>query len=452
MAYKLPGTTIEEINTSVAPSSGSTQRTPVFIGLASSYIYVEYEAVIRSSTGLTDSLAHTTDTIYSVTAVGSQRGLKNYIAGTHYNLVADQIIWTSTGIVTAGATYYVSYNYNRPVADYKYKEFSSYGLLTADLGACIPANPLVMIGQLALQLYGLPKIGVVQIASDSEINYINALELIKERDIQTVGILKSTPGITVAGTTHVVERSLPDNGKFRMFFTGAPAGTALGSVSDPASICGMAYSVQQERTVFVNAPRALYYYIDPVTKAQLSTTVDGAFIGAAAGAYHDSFLDPTTTLINKTIPGIYLIADDFDGYYTDTQLKKAGAASCYVLTNSNTLALTLDDLTTDNASAERNNINIISAKDYIARDIIAQMNRNFRGALIKDRTLFKNVVYTYLNRAMQQYRGQGYIESIGTITVDLPADAKNTVLFYYSLGAVYSAKTFTGTYSIITNG
>ena len=75
-----------------------------------------------------------------------------------------------------------------------------------------------------------------------------------------------------------------------MFFTGAPAGTALGSVSDPASICGMAYSVQQERTVFVNAPRALYYYIDPVTKAQLSTTVDGAFIGAAAGAYHDSFL------------------------------------------------------------------------------------------------------------------------------------------------------------------
>lgn len=452
MAYRLPGTRIEEVVRSLTPSVGLTQRIPCFIGTASATIKVAYEQVIRTSTGATplaDSLVYSSSGIAAVTFVGSQRGLKDYVEGTHYTLSGNKILWTSSGVVLNGATYYVSYTYNRALTDYGvYKEFISYEDLIDDLGDDIPANTLVMIGKLALKYYGLPKIGVVQVVADTDSEYINCLDAIKYRDIQTVGILNSSSAVRTAGISHVVERSLPDNKRFRMYYTGAPVGTPLGSVDDFNSICGMSYAIQQERVVFMNVPRALYYYTDPVTYEEKSTVVDGAFIGAAVGAYRDSFLDPTTTLMNKNVPGIYLFPEDFDTYYSDRRLAEAGGASCFLMQHRAGLLKVIDDLTTDNAAVERNNINIITAKDFIAKDLITQIDRAFKGSLIKNRDQFKSTVFGYISSLMSSYLANGYIENIVSIVVELPESHRDTVEFYYSYNAIYTAKYFDGKFSI----
>ena len=162
LGYRLPGTKIEEITSPSSVNPSSPQRTPCFIGTASANITVTNEEVTRGS-GLTDSLAYTSSGIYEIIRCGSQKGLGNFVEDTHFTIVANQIQWTSTGVMDAGAKYYVTYKYVRPSTDYIYKEFYSYEDVLADLGDNIPANPLVMISNLAFRYYNLPKIATVQV-------------------------------------------------------------------------------------------------------------------------------------------------------------------------------------------------------------------------------------------------------------------------------------------------
>ena len=307
LGYTLPGTTIEEIQNPASVNPTTTQRTPCFIGVASSYVKVTFEAVVRSSTGLVDDLEYTSEGIYEVIECGSQRGLSDYVEGTDFNVTNDQIVWTSSGIVTVGATYFVTYRYNRPSSDYIYKEFTSYEDVTTDLGDDIPDHPLVMISKLALRYYSLPKIAIVQVPStETSTDYANAIDATKYRDVQTVCALTTNTTVQAYLINHVLERSLKDNGRYRVTYMGMPVGTPIGSDSDPTSIKGKAVSILQERVSLVNATRALYYYNDLTTGEEASTVVDGAFIAATVAAFRDSFIGPTTTLLNKILSGIEL--------------------------------------------------------------------------------------------------------------------------------------------------
>ena len=460
LGYKLPGTTIEEVTQPKSVNVSSTQRTPCFIGIASAYKKVTYEAVVRSSTG-TDSLVYSSAGIYQITQTGKQRGLKDIIAGTHYNLVADEIVWTSAGLayVTAGATYYVNYLYNRPydaiylnnptLNDYCYKEFTNFEDVYNDLGDNIPDNPLVMICNLALKTFNVPKVAVVQVYNTTSSAYQDALELIKYRDVQTVCCLTTSSAVRTLLVNHVTERSLPDNMRMRMGWTGVDIGTEIGSESDPNSIRGIAAGIKNELVVVPNATRAKYYYNDPTTREELYTTVDGAFIAATLAAYRDSFSYPSTTLLNKTVPGLELYTEDYDDYYSEYQLTQAGASSVFLVqpTVGGSMKV-IDDLTTDNLTVERNNINIITAKHYIAKDIAIQIDRTFKGRLILDRGVYSNTVSGYLAIMFSIYKQAGIIESIGTLKVTLPPERRDTVQIFYSYYAVYTHKYTEGTYSI----
>lgn len=450
LGYRLPGTIIEEVTVPKSVNISSSQRKPCFIGKASAYKKVTHESVVRGNTGLSDRLAYTSAGIYEIIEVGSQRGLNNFIEGTHFNLSNDEIVWTSTGWLVAGATYFVTYQYVRPDEDYKYKEFYNYEDVVDDLGDDIPDNPLVMISKLALKYYNVPAIGIVQVPSaGTTSDYGNALDLIKYRDVQTVCCLTTSAAVRALLISHVQERSLPDNGRYRIGWTGAAAGTVIGDESDPTSLRGMAVAIRKERIVFPQATRAQYSYNDPTTKQELTTTVDGSFIAAAIAAYRDSYAHPTTTLLNKTIPGLTLFADDYDDYYSEYMLTLAGSSSLLLVTPSAAGGMTvIDDLTTDNSTVERNNINIITAKDYVAKDVAIQMDRTFKGSLIKSRPGYQQVVSNYLKILFQTYLTNNVIESIGTLRVSLPPERRDTVSIFYSYYAVYTHKYTEGQYAL----
>ena len=356
--------------------------------------------------------------------------------------------------IAVGATYFVSYNYKRAVADYlSYKEFSSYTALAADLGDEIPSNDLVMLGKIALQTFGLPKIAIVQVPLDihgaaEDVSYIDALSVIRQRDVQTVCNLNTDVDVMAATKSHVIEASLPANGRYRIAYFGAAIGTPIGEPTDNGSITGLAVTLFNERCIIINATRAVHSYLDPSTGVQLSTVIDGAHIAAIIAAYRDSYISPVMSLLNQTVPMITLFEEDFDDYYANNMLIQAGTSSVYTVRNSSGMCKVVDDLTTDNSSTERNCINIITAKDYIAKDVVIQMNRAFIGQLIKDRSVYHDAVLGFLSDLFKQYQANGVIASVATLTVTLPADQKTTVDFFYSYYAIYTNKYIEGVFTI----
>ena len=356
--------------------------------------------------------------------------------------------------IADGATYFVSYNYNRATSDYLgSKEFSSYTALAADLGDEIPTNDLVMVGKQALQTFGLPKIGVVQVPLDiygvaEDISYIDALAVIRQRDVQTVCALNTNVDVMAAVKSHVIESSLPAHGRYRIAYFGTAVGTPIGDPTDNGSITGIATTLFNERCILINATRATYDYLDPSTGVQLSTVIDGAHIAALLAAYRDSYTSPVMSLLNQTVPMINLFEEDFDAYYANDMLIQAGTSSVYTIKSSSGICKVVDDLTTDNSSTERNCINVITAKDYVAKDVVIQMNRAFIGQLIKDRSVYHDSVLGFLSDLFKQYQANGVISSVAKLTVTLPAAQKTTVEFFYSYYAIYTNKYIEGTFTI----
>jgi hypothetical protein len=405
--------------------------------------YASISATVGASTytfGIADDITPA-DTTINLSGTASE--LNALIVGTVLTI-------TTVPKVAEGGLYYVTYTYNRPTTDYKYKEFSSYQDVLEDLGDCIPANQLVMIADLALNWYGVPTIATIQVPpSNQNSDYVAALQKCKHRDIQTLGVLNNSGTVRNAVIAHVNERNLPQNGRYRMYYTGAAALTDLGATDEANSVCGIAYSLRNEAVVFINATRATYYYKDPTTKLDTATTVDGAFIGAAIGAYRDSFSYASQTILRHTIPGLELFEDDFEDYYTDDMLKLAGGASALVCgLGSDSALLIKDDLTTDNTSVEKNNINIITAKHYIAKDVAIQLDRTFIGRLITNRPVYKQTVEKFLNDVFKDYLSKQIIEEIDSISVTLPTTRRDTVNFKYSYFSVYTNKYFEGEYSL----
>lgn len=462
LGYRLPGTRIEEVTQPSSIATTSAQRVPCFIGVASDYIKVEYEAVVRTSTGgtpLADSLDYTSIGIHEIIQVGSQKGLNDFVEHTDFELTANQIVWTSSGIITNGATYYVTYLYDRPyddehmtdttLNDYRYKEFTRFEDVQADLGDDLPENTLVMIAKVALRYFGLPKIAVVQVPSMGSTNVGAALELIKYRDVQTVVAMSTAAAVRSLVVTHVTERSLPDNGRYRMAWFGAESGTPVGDNDDADSIRGLAHNLANELCVFVNATRGLYYYNDPDTKEELSTVVQGDFIAAVLAAYRDSFVYPSTTLINRTVAGIELYDEDYDDYYSEYQLTLCGGSSVFIVESIGGVMRVVDDLTTDNSTVEKNNINIITAKHYIAKDVAAQMTRTFVGRLILDSASYANTVKSYLAAIFAAYKQANIIEKVTTLTASIHATQRDTVLIHYGYTAIYTNKKIDGTFALV---
>jgi hypothetical protein len=457
--YRLPGTRIEDVTEPSSVAFSSSQRIPCFIGVASANITVKYEEVTRGAVGLADSLVYSDYGIYDIIQVGTQKGLSDLIETTHWNLTSDQIVFTSSGVITVGATYYVTYKYVRPydadnltdadLNDYRYKEFTSYEDVVNDLGDDIPANPLVGICKIALRYFNVPKIAVVQSYSSSVTDMGIALNMTKYRNVQDICLLSTSSSVRNLGITHVTERSLPDNKRYRMLWTGAAAGTEVGSSGDATSLCGLATAIQNERVILINATRALYYYNDPTTREELSTTVDGAFIAATICAYRASFTFPATNLMGRTIAGIELYEEDYDDYYSEYMLTQAGGSSVFLTKNVGTSLVVVDDITTDNSTVERNNINIITVKDYIATDVAYQLDRTFIGDLIFDRSSYANTVKAYLGSMFAGYKAQRIIADIESISVSLDSTRNVTINIKYNYVSVYTLKYIEGQYTLV---
>ena len=376
------------------------------------------------------------------------------LSGTdsNLNLIKPGIEFTLTSKppVSDGGRYFVSYTYNRPESDYIYREFTKSEDLKAELGANIPDNTAVMLGCLGFDYFNLSRIGFVPVKqSNQNSDYVEALQKCKNRTVETLAILNSSATVRNAAISHVTERNLPKNGKYRMYYTGAPELTPVGDIETPNSVAYISNSIKNESVVFVNATRGKVYYKDPVTKEDTFTVVDGAFIGAAVGLFRDSFTYPSQNLLRYIVPGIELFSEDFEDYYSDDALIAAGEGSAFLVgLGANNSVLVRDDLTTDNTSVEANNINIVTAKHYIAKDVTLQLDRTFIGSIVTNRPAYKLNIENFMYGLFASYTAGKIIENVAKIEVTLPPKRRDLVKVRYGYYAIYSNKYIEGEYYI----
>ena len=153
--------------------------------------------------------------------------------------------------------------------------------------------------------------------------------------------------------------------------------------------------------------------------------------------------------MNRSIPGIDLLDADYDTYYDERWLTKAGASSCFLLAPSSAGGMkVIDDLTTDNGTVEKNNINIVTTEDYVANDVTVQMNK-FHGKLIQDQSAYIDMINKFMIKLFAEYTRNRVIAKVGYTKAAISPTRSDTVLVSYGYYSVYTHKYTEGTYELL---
>lgn len=453
IGYVEPGVQVTQKTEPSSIQLSNSFRKVCIIGRGDDTKTVSNEAVIRSSTGAVDNLVNTAGGIVSLVYVGDQVGLKNYVQNVDYSLVGNQVNWLGVKDPTDGATYYVTYTYTRPASDYKYKEFDDYAVFTSDMGSPSPTNLTSLLSFVGVKQNLTPFWATVQVKSPySYSDFVAAIELTKNRDVQDIVCLTTDPTIHAYAKLFVNERSLPQNKKRRIAWNGTSTGVLPGDLNTAGTISGYAYTLKNKRNIYVSPTRAKVKYDDSVTKLSTTVVVDGSFIAGAVAMYRSSILDPAAPLLGKQINGLEFYDEDLDVYFSDTNMNKMATAGVMVLHPVLGVATIRDDLTTDQSDIFTKDINIITATDYVDTTTETKMNARFIGNKIVDQTKYLGDVKNYLIKILRLLQTEEVVSSfdIADIKVWIDPNAPTDILYSDSWVPIFVNKRIFGSYVLKT--
>ena len=160
-------------------------------------------------------------------------------------------------------------------------------------------------------------------------------------------------------------------------YIGAPIDTPIGSELEPNSLVFLA---RKPLAVFGASPahgtRVLIGHTRATRTIQLedgsatSVTLDGSFIAAALAGLISSFASPTETVLQKTITSF----DTIDTYTDQENLLLGGAGIIFLRDEGSGVYRIREDITTDTFSTDTKNLNHMTQKQFVTRDIRRTMN------------------------------------------------------------------------------
>lgn len=456
--YIPPSVRLTEVTRPNTVNLLTSLRIPVIIGKAATYISVTNEAVVRSTTGLVDSLTYSSLGVVSIQSVGSQAGLSDYHAypyntSTGYSLVGNNVVWatgTGSNVPTVGSTYYVSYRYTRPAADYKYKEFTDLASLLTDLGDIQnDTQNISLMAYVMMRKNGVSRLGTVQVASPySDSDFEDAIDLTKYRDIQDLVVLNTNFAVQSYARAHAIERSLPQNQMERIVWTGPSSLLAVGDAQTSNTMIYNAIALKSENVVYVSPTRAKVSYVDATTRLETTAVVNGPFIAGAVAGLRDSYTDPAQPILLKQVQGVELYDEDLEDYFVDPIMNSMAENGILVLNPINLVPEIRDDVTTDTSTVERTELNVVTAKHYTSKIVRTRLKENFIGNKIINRPLYASIVNNYLNQILGLLVSQAIISQVvSTTAVILPATPK-TVNITYEYIPIYTNKLISGEFSL----
>jgi hypothetical protein len=160
-------------------------------------------------------------------------------------------------------------------------------------------------------------------------------------------------------------------------YVGAPINTPIGSEIEPNSLVFLA---KKSLAVFGNSPahgtRVMVAHTRATRTIQLEdgsvteVTLDGSFVAAAIASLVSSFASPTETILQKQVTSFTTV----DAYTDQENAILGGAGLVFFRDEGNGIYRIREDITTDTFSADTKNINHMTQKQFVTRDIRRTMN------------------------------------------------------------------------------
>lgn len=282
-----------------------------------------------------------------------------------------------------GQFYYVSAKYLRPESFYNRPLlFLTQGDAEKFLAPSTIRNDLYIASQIVFE-NAVPGLFVIQVQDQdsdgtySRTDYRIAIQaFLQDRratDLVVLNYFQALPD-----QLNVINRC---NDPFELHesltYVGAPIDTPIGSEIEPNSLVFLA---KKTLAVFGNSPAHGTRIMTAHTRATRTirledgsvtqVTLDGSFIAAAIASLISSFASPTETILQRQITSF----DTIDTYTDQENAILGGAGLTFLRDEGNGIYRIREDITTDTYSADTQNINHMTQKQFVTRDIRRTMN------------------------------------------------------------------------------
>lgn len=347
-------------------------------------------------------LSHTPNQVNSVvTLVGSTPVTYTWITGTPYvTFVTDPGVaivvnydWRSAE-PDPGQTYFLTAKFLRPAESYNTPTL----ILDRQDGrnALAPAsldNHLYIMNEIAWD-NGVPGLYYVQVldADDDGVHTdadFNEAIIASEAPRRITDIIVLSQFTSLGNALNSVTRmNDPFERRERLCWVGTPIGTPIGDAETPDSIV---YTARNTLQVFGNNPAHGTRIIVGSTQATrevrlddgstVVSTLDGSFVAGGLAALVASFQAPAETILRKTLAGFNTL--ETYGDIEDPRNLTLGAAQVIFLTDQGGSVFRIEeDVTVDTFADDFKNINAMTQKQFVTRNIRTQVDNALVGIVV----------------------------------------------------------------------
>lgn len=372
-----------------------------------------------------------------------------------------------------GQTYYMSAAYLRPPEMYETPFlFLSLGDAQKFLGPNSTRNDAYMGATIAFD-YAIPGLYVIQVrnAADDGIysknDYQRAINAFLDQP-QATDLVVLNSFQNVGDVLNVLNQANdPFSQHESIGYFGAPIGTPVGSEDDPNSL--VFYSTRTfavygqspaHGTRVLVAPTQATRTFSQSDGTSVQVTLDGSFVACAMAALVASFTDPKATVLFEDIIG-------FDSIQTYSSSDNAMLGGNHIIFLSDVGAgvyQVMEDITTDPFSPDTLNLNQMTQKQYVTKDIRTTLTNAIIGqvfpsaaagvALIED--ILQSRLTTLVSRSiMGQYQdATGNARSITPADIYVVRDTADPTLFHigYNYFLATVAKRIFGLFTVSLPG
>jgi len=384
---------------------------------------------------------------------------------------------------TYGSSYFVTYNYTRPVLDYNnassvdhrfFNESSALAYTGPITDDNITVNKLGQAVKIAFE-NGAPQIILIQINDQNQPGFptINETKLAidaakSNSDLTDLVMLDTRLATQTYLLAHVTTESSLTEKAYRRGWYGMARNTAIGSVDSPGTLVYLAQVTLQvppdspgRGRAILSAPPNISKTFTTESGTDIKVPLDSTYLGVASAALMTSFLNVATSLLRKQLIGFD--QDDFQIYQKGERRTLASNGVNVVTLNGGNFVLT-DPVTTEQGAgnlAEFKYINAMAQKDKVHRTVDDAIDKNLVGITPTDLSDFIVEVKGFIADSLRglieagdcaRYRdNSGNARDINPLTdiqvFQSPSDPSQ-FQFRYWYNLRYTAKLFLGLYTV----
>jgi len=348
-----------------------------------------------------------------------------------------------------GQSYYVSAKYLRTAEMYDRPFlFFTKGDAERFLSPSTTRNDLYIGSQIAFD-HDIPGLFIIQVrdsdddGSYSKDDYRRAIGGFLE-DKRATDLVVLNNFQTIGDQLNVINRAnAPAEQHESLTFIGCPIGTPIGSETTPNSL--IFYS-RRTFAVYGQSPAHGTRILHGATRATRTITLDsgsptqvvldGSFVAASLAGLVTSFQDPKETVLLKTLPGF----DSIETYGQQQNAELGGNNIIFFKDVGQGVAQIMEDITTDPFSPDTLNLNQMTQKQFVTKDIRRTITNAIIGQVFPSAAagiaLLQDILQTRLRTLVSrnligQYQGAGgNVRSISGADVYVVRDEADPTLFH----------------------